>query len=73
MSALVPDFWGKSDDPQRVVTLLHVAPLVDDETDKIGFTADVAMRLSAIERLDEVSKSTVETEPESGPDLAASA
>ena len=49
MSALVPNFWGTELSTSSAGTLLMFvsrAPAVDDDEDKIGFTADVVMRLA---------------------------
>jgi hypothetical protein len=49
MSALVPNFWGAGPTTSSAGTLLMFvprAPAVDNDEDKIGFTADVVMRLA---------------------------
>ena len=73
MSALVPDFWGKSVDSQQVVALFPTPTEVDDETQKIGFTADVAMRLRSDERVQERQEVVVEDDADVDRGFAASA
>lgn len=49
MSALVPNFWGTVPTTSSAGTLLMFvsrAPAVNDDEDKIGFTADVVTRLA---------------------------
>lgn len=51
MSALVPDFWGPTptnSDSGKLLFFVPRAPeVVGDDADKIGFTADVVLRLTA--------------------------
>ena len=50
MSALVPDFWGvelPTSDSGKLLFFVPRAPVnFDDDTNKIGYTADVILRLT---------------------------
>jgi hypothetical protein len=52
MEALIPDFWGNgtaTGETATVLSLVPDTPEVDDDEYKIGFTADVVVRLAAEE------------------------
>ena len=58
----MPDFWGKSVDSRQVVTLFPTPTNVDDELQKIGFTADVVLRLRSDEVVRENDEVVVEVD-----------
>ena len=78
MSALVPDFWGPSpttSDSGKLLIFVPRAPeVVGDDEDKIGFTADVVLRLTVdSQAIDDAPHRMTIDEYLVGPDLAASA
>ena len=78
MSALVPDFWGPvptaSDSGKLVFFVPRKPEVVGDDADKIGFTADVVLRLTADSpAIDDASHHMTIDEYLIGPDLAETA
>jgi hypothetical protein len=56
MKSLIPDFWGNGSGTSESAALLSLVldtPEVDDEENKIGFTADVVVRLAIEQRTGE--------------------